>query len=576
MKLRYRKLSVLLAAGLTASLLASTPGFAEGAESSQNDQVEIATESTEENQEEYQEEGNPEEENQEEENQEEEYQEDENPEDYADETDGADTEDGGDSYEDDSTAESDVESAVEYVANTAAGTAASSENTTAASGESAQSGTATDAAAQSTADTAAQSSTTDAAAQSTAAPAEEAPKRPEYRALDYITLGDYKGLTAEVDPIEITDEDIDEKINQEIRNSEEASETLTEGTVEEGDIANIDFTGKKDGVAFDGGTAEGYDLEIGSGSFIDGFEDGLIGVAIGDTVDLNLTFPEQYGNADLAGQDVVFTVKVNSVSRAKDMDDELASLLSDGEAATVDEYREYVKGILEEEALENRKAQVEADLLGQAAENITVDSYPQDLVDFEINQLKDYYQYYATIYGMDLGTLLSSMLGITEEEFPEQAAEMVKENIRQEFCIDAISETESLLPEGEELVAAYDELAEKIGYEDGATLVDEYGEAVVKYTIAHDLVMDFLYDNANIVETTPESEAESAESEAESEAVSGTTETAAFEEADSAAAESEAASEATSAAAESEAASEATSAAAESEAASEASSAAAE
>ena len=158
---------------------------------------------------------------------------------------------------------------------------------------------------------------------------------------------------------------------------------------------------------------------------------------------------------------------------------------------------------------------------------------------------------------------------------------MVKENIRQEFCIDAISETESLLPEGEELVAAYDELAEKIGYEDGATLVDEYGEAVVKYTIAHDLVMDFLYDNANIVETAPESEAESAESEAESEAVSGTTETAEFEEADSAAAESEAVSETSSAAAESEASSataesEASSAAAESGAASETSSAAAE
>ena len=565
MKLRYRKLSVLLAAGLTASLLASTPGFAEGSES-QESQVETAEEVDSED-----------ETSEEEENPDEEYAEDgDSEEEYSEELDEPDTGDGDDSYEDDSAAESDVESAVEYVANTAAGTAASSENTTAASGESAQSGTTTDAAAQSTADTTAQSSTTDAAAQSTAAPAEEAPKRPEYRGLDFISLGDYKGLTAEVDPIEITDEDIDERINQEIRNSEEASETLTEGTVEEGDIANIDFTGKKDGVAFDGGTAEGYDLEIGSGSFIDGFEDGLIGVAIGDTVDLNLTFPEQYGNADLAGQDVVFTVKVNSVSRAKDMDDELASLLSDGEAATVDEYREYVKGILEEEALENRKAQVEADLLGQAAENITVDSYPQDLVDFEINQLKDYYQYYATIYGMDLGTLLSSMLGITEEEFPEQAAEMVKENIRQEFCIDAIAETESLLPEGEELTAAYDELAEKIGYEDGANLVAEYGEAVVKYTIAHDLVMDFLYDNANIIETTPESEAESAESEAESEAVSGTTETAAFEEADSAAAESEAASEATSAAAESEAASEATSAAAESEAASEASSSAAE
>jgi FKBP-type peptidyl-prolyl cis-trans isomerase (trigger factor) len=140
---------------------------------------------------------------------------------------------------------------------------------------------------------------------------------------------------------------------------------------------------------------------------------------------------------------------------------------------------------------------------------------------------------------------------------------MVKENIRQEFCIDAIAETESLLPTGDELAAAYDELAEKIGYEDGATLVEEYGEFAVKYTVAHDLVMDFLYDNAEIVETSPESEAESAESEAESAA--SETESAEFEAADSTAAESEAAA---STAAESEAV---TSTAAESEAASEAS-----
>jgi trigger factor len=564
MKLRYRKLSVLLAAGLTASLLASTPGFAEGLESVQESQVEEAQEEgQEEEQEEYSEEEGPEEtqeeetqeETQEAETPEEEYQEDE----YYTDIDDADTEYDGAYYEDDSsTVESNVESAVEYTTNTTTGTTTSSDTTTTTtttSGETTQSGTTSDAAAQSTANTTTQSSTTDAATQSTA-PVEEEPKRPEYQALDYITLGDYKGLVVEVDPIEITDEDIDERIAQEIRYSEEGTDTLTEGTVEEGDIANIDFEGKKDGVAFDGGTAEGYDLEIGSGSFIDGFEDGLIGVAIGDTVDLDLTFPENYGNEDLAGQDVVFTVTVNSIDRVKELDDELASLLSDGEATTVDEYREYIKGILEEEALEERKSQVEMDLLTQAAENITVDTYPQDLVDYEIDQLKDYYQYYATIYGMDLGTLLSSMLGITEEEFPEQAAEMVKENIRQEFCIDAIAETESLLPTGEELAAAYDELAEKIGYEDGKTLVDEYGEYAVKYTVAHDLVMDFLYDNADIVETSPESEAEAAESEVESEAeaeseseseaesATSETESAESEAADSTAAESEAASEA--------------------------------
>ena len=92
-----------------------------------------------------------------------------------------------------------------------------------------------------------------------------------------------------------------------------AKSNVEKSVVESGDTVNIDFEGKKDGVAFDGGTSQGYNLTIGSGSFIDGFEDGLIGVNVGDTVDLNLTFPEGYQNADLAGQDVVFTVTVNFI-----------------------------------------------------------------------------------------------------------------------------------------------------------------------------------------------------------------------------------------------------------------------
>ena len=133
----------------------------------------------------------------------------------------------------------------------------------------------------------------------------------DYDMKDYVTVNEY---SKEIDK-ESTDYDyaVEAFYNQTF--GDNLNEKVKSGKVENGDIANIDYKGTKDGVAFDGGTSAGYDLEIGSGQFIDGFEDGLIGVEIGSTVNLNLTFPEAYDNSELAGQDVVFEVKVNYVTK---------------------------------------------------------------------------------------------------------------------------------------------------------------------------------------------------------------------------------------------------------------------
>ena len=342
--------------------------------------------------------------------------------------------------------------------------------------------------------------------ESVAEEVEEPMERPEYRALDFVTLGEYKGLTVEVDPISVTEDQIDARIETERRSSEKGSDVLTEGTVEEGDIANIDFEGKKDGVPFDGGAGQGYDLEIGSGTFIPGFEEGLVGAAVGDTVDLDVTFPENYGNADLAGQPVVFTVTVNSVKRLKELDDAAASDLSEGEAATVADYREWIKGMLAEEALNTRAANAKTELLQMAADNTVVNDYPQDLVDYSVAEVTSYFQNYASMYGVDFATFLSGMFGMTEEEFPARAEELAKENIRGEFAIGAIAETEGLIPEGDELAAAYDEIAARYGYPGGEELVELAGEYAVNFALAQERVGDFLYENANIVERTPEAD----------------------------------------------------------------------
>ena len=166
------------------------------------------------------------------------------------------------------------------------------------------------------------------------------------------TLGEYKSVAVTVEPKEeVTQEDIDAYIDQIL--SAKTTYEEVDRAVEEGDQVNIDYVGKKDGKEFEGGSSAegGYDLVIGSNSFIDGFEEGLIGAKKGDTLDLNLTFPETYSATELAGQDVVFTVTVNTVKESvvpELTDDYVTTLQAD--CKTVDEYKEYVKGLLEEKA----------------------------------------------------------------------------------------------------------------------------------------------------------------------------------------------------------------------------------
>ena len=134
------------------------------------------------------------------------------------------------------------------------------------------------------------------------------------------TLGQYKNIEVTLLELKVTDEDVESELYYKL--SSLAAKT-DRTVVENHDVVNIDFVGKLDDVAFDGGSAEAFDLQIGSKNFIDGFEDGLIGTAVGDTVDLNVTFPESYGSSDLAGKDVVFTVTVNSIMAMPELTDSI-------------------------------------------------------------------------------------------------------------------------------------------------------------------------------------------------------------------------------------------------------------
>lgn len=295
--------------------------------------------------------------------------------------------------------------------------------------------------------------------------ADAANKRPEYDYHDFMKeLGAYEGLTTEVSPLtEVTEEMIMEEIDARMA---ENLEVLTEGTVETGDVANIDYQGKKDGVAFDGGTAAGYDLTIGSGQFIPGFEDGLIGVAIGDTVDLNLTFPEQYQAAELAGAEVVFTVTVNSVKRVSEFSDEAAERISDGEYKDMESYKNAVKAELENQVKEQQKAEAEAAFWDMIVDATVFEELPEDVLEFDTAANVTYYRnmlYYY--YGMTLEDYCA-MDGSTVEDYETMIHENMEKNLKYEIVEQAILEAEGIELSEDVYNECVKKYAEQYGYDE--------------------------------------------------------------------------------------------------------------
>lgn len=339
-------------------------------------------------------------------------------------------------------------------------------------------------------------------------------ERPEYTALDHVTLGEYKGLNVQLN-LSVSEEEVDEELSYYIKIAD-AMETVTEGTVEDGDTANIDYEGKLNGEAFDGGTAKDYNLEIGSGSFIDGFEEGLIGVAIGETVDLNLTFPENYFSSDLAGKEVVFTVTVNEVQRMPEVTDDLINTITEGEYTDVESYKAYIRSYLEADAESQSDSMIKSDLLTQIANTCEITSYPEEMVNYGVSQMEAAYKEYAESFEMEYEDFLSMYFGMTLEEFQEEALLAVQQNLQQELYLKAIAETEGIEITEDEYAEGCEEYAALYGLESGEELVETYGEDVVRISILQEKVLDYLVDNA-VVEVVGEAETE-AVTESETEA----------------------------------------------------------
>ena len=273
-----------------------------------------------------------------------------------------------------------------------------------------------------------------------------------------VTLGQYKGLSAPKAEVKVTAADVNERLQQLTeRNTRLVS---VDRPVETGDTAVIDYKGTDNGVAFDGGTAENYSLEIGSGSFVPGFEDQIIGMKAGEEKDIDITFPEDY-HADLAGKAVVFHVKVNEV-KAKDvpeLDDEFAKDVS--EFDTLKELKADLKKKItaEREAAANQA--FEDALMQQVADNITCD-VPDAMVESQIRQMLDNYRMQLQSQGIPYDKFME-ITGQTEEKLHEDAKEPALRQVRLDLALAAIIEAESVEAADEDVEKEYTDLAEKYG-----------------------------------------------------------------------------------------------------------------
>lgn len=312
----------------------------------------------------------------------------------------------------------------------------------------------------------------------------------------YVTLGEYKGLQVSAEPmVTVTEEDVESTLLQVyISNVTADNGGVMDRAVAEGDTVNIDYVGKKDGVAFDGGSNQGDSLTIGSGRFIPGFEEGLVGVMPGETVDLDITFPEDYSNAELAGKPVVFTVTVNFIQPSQ-MEDTVVAGFGDENFKTVEDMRSYVRDYMNEKAQENYETGVQNTVLAVFMQNCEFKEMPESMVANYEENIRASIEAMAMSNGVDADTYTQYFYGADFETFATGYAE---ESARQSMALQSVANKENLNVSDEELQEKLLEYAKNAGYETVEEYVGENSMEEYREFFMLEKVTRYLTENAVI------------------------------------------------------------------------------
>lgn len=316
---------------------------------------------------------------------------------------------------------------------------------------------------------------------------------------EYVIVKQYKGLEVTgAGSTEVSDEEIEQTIQSNLQAAAERV-PVTDRAAQTGDWVNIDYVGSIDGVEFSGGTAQGQDLELGSGSYIGasgdyaGFEDQIAGHSTGEAFDITVQFPENY-SADMSGKVAVFHITLNEIftKSVPELTDEWVAANSQ-ESKTIDEYKEEIRTQLEESASSQAEYQLSQTVSTALMDNIEVKKYPEDIVDKQVQNAKEQYIELAETNGMTLEELLTSQINMTEDEFDEKLKEYAQESVIFDEAIKLIANKERLTPSEKEYEEKIAEAAKEYGL-DAEQYKEQFGEDEIKSSILRDIVIKYLVD----------------------------------------------------------------------------------
>ncbi len=313
-----------------------------------------------------------------------------------------------------------------------------------------------------------------------------------------VKLGEYKGLEVNRQETEVTEEEIEEQLKE--RQQAFAELVIKEdGEVVDGDTVKLDFKGFADGEAFEGGEAKDFDLEIGSGSFIPGFEEQMVGMKVDEEKEIEITFPEEYHAAELAGKPATFEVKVHEIKTKEipELDDELAKEI-DEEVENLDELREKMKGQTTEEKKQASETALRDDLVEAAARNAEID-IPQAMIDSETERMMSEFEQRLQQQGMNL-ELYFQFSGQNEEALREQMQDDALSRVRVSLTLEAIGKEENIEVAEEDVNAEIEKMSEQFGMD-----VEEIknvlgGTEMLENDLRFNKTVEFLVENAKVTE----------------------------------------------------------------------------
>lgn len=307
----------------------------------------------------------------------------------------------------------------------------------------------------------------------------------------YIKIPDYKGIEYKKITGDVSEDEVKDYIDDKLAVSDE-TEQIKEGTVEKDSVVNIDYVGSIDGVGFEGGAAQGVDLDIANSGYIEGFAEGIIGHKVGETFDLHVTFPENYGKEELNGKPAVFKTTINYLVKTKKAEYNDEWVKNNSDYNNTADYEKSVKEQLSADKLATADTTEKSEVFNKILEGSEVTEYPEKELAARTEQIKNVYAEYAKNSGMQLDEFLSSQMGMDTDQFNTMTEETAKNTVKQELVLYSISRSESIDTNQKGYEEFLTEMLKNSGLTED-TFKEQNGKSLAEYANENNMFTSYLY-----------------------------------------------------------------------------------